>query len=160
MGAWGRDDGGVISSLCQVSCRSTGSRRLCPSPCRDTHLPAPPSGAAPVPPQRVCHSGAGGEISARNNRVEYRTGLNGRKYVQIIKSMARQQGCGGGPARGQFVASPGAGAGLQFTPSNFVLSQHLPACKGALQLSAERITQKRFLYSRRVKKCQCCPFLR
>jgi len=145
MGAWGRGDGGVISCLHWLSCGSLGSHRLCPSPGRDTHLPAPPSGATPVPPQRVCH-GPEGEISARSNRLEYRTGLNSRKYFQITKSMAWRQGHGGGPARGPFVASPGAGAGLQLAPSNPVLSQHRPACEGSLQLSAGGITQKRLLY--------------
>lgn len=102
------------------------------------------------PPAKGVPRWGGGRDLARNNRVEYRTGLNSRKYFQITKSVAWRQGRGGGPACGPFVASPGAGTGLQLTPSNPAPSHHLPTCKGALQLSAERITQK---------NCQCCPSL-
>ena len=109
-------------------------------------------------PRKGCATAGWGERFQLGVRVEYRTGLNSRKYFQITKSMAQQQGCGGGPAHGPFTASPEAGAGLQLAPSNPMLSQHLPTCKDALQLSAEGITQERLLYSRGVKKCQCCPF--
>lgn len=94
---------------------------------------------------------------ARNNRAQHRTELNSRKYLQITKSTAWQQGHSEGPTRGPFTANPwqelGSSSLLQSPrfPSTFLLA------KVQWSFQQKKLPRKRLIYSRRVKKCQRRP---
>lgn len=101
-------------------------------------------------PCKGCATMGQGEVWARNNRVQHRTELNSRKYLQITKSMAWQQGHSEGSTHGPFAANPWQ----ELDSSSLLQSPHFPStfslAKMPWSLQQKKLPRKRLIYSKRV----------